>query len=286
MTQQIDAKAVKEQQMRDWGQAAAGWSKHYERFHQITAPVTQRMLALARIAQGHRVLDIACGSGQPALPAAELVGPTGHVLATDMAPEMLEVARERAKAQGLTNVEFRLVDGEELDVEPNSFDAVTCRWGIMFMPEPVRCLKQAHRALKPGGRIAVSVWGPPERNPFITVPMAILRKHANVPPPDPSAPGVFAFADRGRLNFTFTQAGFRDTQIEEIELTMSEFDSGHDYWRYTLEVVGPVRTLFEQLHPNLQDAAAEEIAAAASANGDANGPVSLKGNPLFASATK
>jgi SAM-dependent methyltransferase len=286
MTQQLDPQAVKDQQRKDWGEAAPGWSKHDDRLRRITAPVTERLLALARIAPGQRVLDIASGGGQPALSIAELVGPSGSVLATDMAPEMLEVAREKAQGQGLTNVEFRLVDGEELDVEPNSFDAVTCRWGIMFMPEPVRCLKQAHRALKPGGRIAVAVWGPPDRNAWVTIPMAILRRHANVPPPDPSAPGVFAFADRSRLNFTFTQAGFNDTLIEDIELPMSEFDSGHDYWRYTQEVVGPVRALFEKLPPALQETAALEIAAAAAGGGDPNGPVSLRGNPLFASATK
>src|SRR2546428_3711506 len=116
MTQQIDAQAIKDQQRKVWGQAAAGWRKHDERFRRATAPVTRRLLELAGVAAGHRVLDIACGTGEPAIPAAEMVGPSGHVLATDMAPEMLEVAREKARAQGLTNIEFRLVDGEELDV--------------------------------------------------------------------------------------------------------------------------------------------------------------------------
>src|SRR6266542_708326 len=107
-------------------------------------------------------------------------GPTGSVLATDMAPEMIEVAREKASAQGVGNVEFRLVDGEELGVDPASFDAVTCRWGMMFMPEPLKFLYQAHEALKPGGRFAAAVWGPPERNPFISLPMATVREHLDI----------------------------------------------------------------------------------------------------------
>ncbi len=185
MTQQIDSQAIKDQQKQHWGSAAAGWRKNHETLRQTTAPVTEKMLSLAAVAPGQRVLDIACGSGEPAIPAAKIVGTAGSVLATDISPEMIEVAREKAKEQGITNIEFRLVDGEELDVEPNSFDAVTCRWGIMFMPEPVRCLKQAHRALKPGGRICAAVWGPMERNPFFTVPMGVLRQHVNVPAPAP-----------------------------------------------------------------------------------------------------
>src|SRR5213593_1496522 len=177
----IDAQAMKEQQRKDWGDAAESWRKNYERLREVAAPVTKHMLELAMVAPGHRVLDIACGSGEPALSAAHFVGAAGFVLATDMAPEMLEVARDNAKAQGVMNVEFRLVDGEEIDVNPESFDAVTCRWGLMFMPEPVRCLAQAYHALKTDGRIAVAVWGPPDRNPFIALPMGIARKHYQGP---------------------------------------------------------------------------------------------------------
>ncbi len=285
MTQQIDAKAVKEQQLRDWGQAAAGWRKHYEQLRETSAPVTQRLLELVMIRPGNRVLDIACGSGEPALPAAKIVGPTGFVLATDMAPEMLEIARENAEAQGITNVEFRLVDGEELDVEPNSFDAVTCRWGIMFMPEPVRCLKQAHRALKPGGRIAVCVWGARERNPFFTVPMGVLAQHVKVPTPEPGAPGIFAFAEPSRLDFVFTQAGFRSTQIDSLEVAMAVFDAGRDYWEYTREMAAPIAALVQQIPADQREVVAEQIAAKAS-EGNSDGKVKLMGYTLFASATK
>ena len=157
MTQQLDASAVKQQQKKDWGEAAAGWQQYDEQIMRVSAPVTKMLLELVQVAPEKRVLDVACGTGEPALPAAAMVGPAGFVLATDMAPEMLEVAREKAKAQGVSNVEFRLVDGEEIDVEPDTFDAVTCRWGMMFMPEPLNFLHQAHRALKPGGRIAVEI---------------------------------------------------------------------------------------------------------------------------------
>src|SRR3970040_751585 len=206
MTQQLDPRAIKREQREQWNRAADGWRKHDERFRQVTAPVTRRLLQLAGISAGMRVLDIASGTGEPALPAAEVVGPGGRVVLTDQSEEMLAVAREKAEARGLTNVEFRIADGEELDVEEDEFDAVLCRWGIMFMPEPARCLRQARAALKPGGRIAMAVGGPPERNPFFVLPMAILMKYADVPRPGPGEPGVFAFAERGRLETVFTAA--------------------------------------------------------------------------------
>jgi len=286
MTQQLDPQAIKEQQREQWGRAASGWRKHDERFRRVTAPVTRRLLEMAAIAPGHRVLDIASGTGEPALPAAELVGPGGRVVLTDQAEEMLAVAREMADARGLTNVEFRLADGEELEAEPESFDAATCRWGIMFMPEPLRCLGRVHSALKPGGRVAFAAWGPPGRNPFISLPAMVLGKYLETPPPNPMLPGgVFSFAAPGKLESTFAEAGFRDVRIDGLELPMAEFDSGEEYWQFQREIAGPLATLFGQLPPAVQETAAREIALAA-AGGDPNGRVSLSGYTLVASAVK
>lgn len=286
MTQPLDPQAIKEQARRDWDLAAPGWQKNDAQLAETTAAVTQRLLSLAGLAAGHRVLDIACGTGEPALQAAEVVGPQGYVLGTDLSEKMLAVAREKAQARRLSSVEFRQVDGEEIDVDAASFDAVLCRWGLMFMPEPVRCLRQAHRALKPGGRIALSVWGPPERNPFIVVPAIILRKHLEGLLPDPAAPGgVFSFADRGRLAATLGEAGFRDVQIDDMELPMAVFDSGREYWQYTREIAAPLAALFEQLPPDLQRTVGEEVAAAAG-GGDPDAKVSLSGYPLLASGVK
>lgn len=283
MTQQPDPQTVKEQQRKDWSRAAEGWRKNDARLRETSAPVTKRLLELTGIARGQRVLDIASGTGEPALPAAEIVGPQGFVLGTDLSEEMLAVAREKAAARGLSNVEFRQVDGEELAVDPESFDAVLCRWGIMFMPDAGRCLRQAQGALKPGGRVALSVWGPPERNPFFTVPMGVLMRYVEIPPPRPGAPGVFAFADKDRLASTLGEAGFRDVQIEGFELPMAAFDSGQEYWQYTREMAAPVAALLAQLPADTQRTVGEEIARAAEG---ADGKVSLQGYPLLASARK
>jgi enediyne biosynthesis protein CalE5 len=284
---QTDATTIKAQQKKEWGEAAEGWRKNHARLKEMTAPVTQLMLELALVAPGHRVLDIACGSGIPAIPAAQAVGPAGFVLATDQAPEMVEVARENAKNEAVSNIDFRLVDGEQLNVEPNSFDAVTCRWGIMFMPEPVLCLRQAYEALKANGRIAVAVWGPPERNPFVALPMMVARKYYTGPPlPDPLAPGgVFSFADKNRLQFVFEQAGFRDIHIDEMEIPMSVFDSGQEYWEWCREFLGPLRRILDQMAEDTVRKIGDEIAQAAP-QGKPDGKVSLSGNPILASATK
>jgi len=285
VTQKIDPATIKQQQQEQWSRSAAGWRKHDERLRQTTAPVTRRLLELAAIVPGMRVLDIASGTGEPALPVAAVVGPQGFVLLTDFSQEMLDVARDKAQAQGVTNVDFRRVDGEEVDAEPQSFDAVLCRWGLMFMPEPLRCLRQAHRALRPGGRIALSVWGPPENNPFFTVPMAVLRRYTEVPAPQPGAPGPFAFADSSRLAAALQTAGFTDVAIDGMDVVMAEFDSGEEYWRYTRELSAPIATLFERLPADTQDKVSHEIAEAAVA-GRPDGRVVLTGRPLLGYGVK
>jgi len=284
---QTDSRTIKEQQKKDWGDSAESWRKNHERLKEVSAPVTKHMLEGAGLMPGLRVLDIACGSGIPAIPAAHMVGPAGFVLATDQAPEMLEVARENAKAEGVTNIEFRLVDGEELNVEPNSFDAATCRWGIMFMPEPILCLKQAYKALKPDRRISVAVWGPPQNNPFIALPMGIARKYYSGPPlPAPTAPGgVFSFADKSRLQFVFEQAGFRDIHIDEMDIPISVFDSGQEFWEYCKEFLAPLRRILDGMPAETVEKIGQEIAEAAP-QGNPDGKVSLNGNPILASATK
>jgi 2-polyprenyl-3-methyl-5-hydroxy-6-metoxy-1,4-benzoquinol methylase len=284
---QVDFSAIKEQQKEQWGRAAAGWKKHDERLSSLTAPVSQKLLELAGVAPGGRVLDIACGTGEPAIPAARAVGAAGYVLATDMAPEMIEVAREKAAAEGLSNIEFRLVDGEEIDVPPESFDAVTCRWGMMFMPEPLGFLHHARQALKPDGRIALSVWGPPERNPFIALPMGIVRKHYQGPPlPDPAGPGgIFSFADERKLQFVFEQATFQNIRVDPFEVPMAVFESGKEYLQYMKDIAGPLATLLNQLPAKTRTTVEDEIVKAAP-QGSTDGKVSLTGYTLLASARK
>ena len=276
---------IKDQMRKEWGGAAPAWKKHDDRLQAFGGVVRDRMLDLANLAQGKRVLDVACGTGEPAIPAAERVAPNGSVLATDLAAEMIDVARDLAKQRGVKNIEFRVVDGEELPVDDNSFDALTCRWGIMFMPRSDAFVKEAHRVLKPGGRVVAVVWAGPQQNRSIALPLAVLSRHMEVPTPPPGSPGVFSFADPKRLPDMLSAAGFKDVQMEEVPLVMSDFGSGHDYWAYISEMAGPVRTLLAKLPDNQRKQVAEEIASEA-AGGDASKPVRIPGLAMVGSGMK
>lgn len=283
--QQLDSLTVKQQQEQEWNRVAPGWKKYDERLREASRPVTSRLLELAGIRSGYRVLDVASGTGEPGLPAAEIAGPSGFVLLTDAAADMLQVAKEKTRARGLTNVGFQVADGETLEAGENEFDAALCRFGMMFMPEPVRCLRTVHRALKPGGRFAVAVWGPPQLNPFVTVTIATLRKYVDVPPPVPGAVGIFAFADRNRLASVFSEAGYRDIQLEEMQITAANGESGYDYFQYISEIAGPVASLLGTLSDEDRAKVREEIAAQAG-GGDPNANVQLAGAPIVAVGTK
>ncbi|MBZ5559522.1 MAG: class I SAM-dependent methyltransferase [Acidobacteriia bacterium] len=276
----MDNTTVKANQATTWRTVAPGWMRHEERMRKYTAPLTQRMMS--GIERGHKVLDIATGVGDPAISIAEKVGPSGSVLATDLVAEMLAFAREKAAERGVKNIEFHHVDGEELDPPASSFDAVTMRFGLMFMPDPEGCLKKARKALKPGGSIALATWAAPPRNPWAAVPMATLGRHVDVPKPPPGAPGLFAFADSGRLESTIKSAGFSDVRVEEVEVTMSDFDKGADFWTFMMDVAGPIAVLFStKVPPEKRAAVAAEIAREVEAAG--GGKAHLKGVALFAS---
>ena len=256
---------IKSLQHANWSAISAGWRKHDDLITNGTAPATERMLDVAGIGVGMRLLDLASGTGEPALTAARRVGPDGFVLATDLVEDMLAFAREKAARDSLGHVEFRCCDAETLEVEESSFDALTCRWGIMFMPDPTVALARARAALRPGGRAAVATWSAPEKNPFAALPLSVVQRHANVPAPPPDAPGIFAFADPERLKAVMEQAGFTEITVEEVHVPMMEVDSGAAYWQVMRDLAGPIVALIEQLPPETQTKVAEEIGEAAEA---------------------
>ncbi len=277
MSKPEDRQSPKDKEHAAWTEVAPGWRKHDARLRDSLAPVTERMLSVARIGPGQRVLDVACGTGEPAIPAAEQVGPRGHVLATDFAEEMLVVARDKAARRGLTQLEFRRVDGEQLNPGGDPFDAALIRFGIMFMPDPVACLRAVRGALRPGGRIAVATWAGPDLNPWLQVALSVLKSHLDVPAPPPGAPGLFAFADPERLRAALKESGFQDVVAEEVHLLPGgAFDSGHDYFTFLRELSAPLARLYGQLTPDLRPQVEEEIACQAERHRQ-GGQVCLKG---------
>jgi len=268
---------AKEKQHKSWTMVAPGWGKYDSLMRAWAAPVTERMIALAGIRTGSRVLDIACGAGEPALTVAETVGPGGSVLATDFVEEMVGFARSKAKGRKLSNVEFRCVDGEAIDAPAASFDAVTMRWGLMFMPDPVACMCRVHAALKPGGKAVVCTWTEAANNPFVTVPLGVLKQHMEVPAPPAGAPGIFALASPDRLREIFAEAGFHDIAIEQVKIPMADFATGVEYDEFIRELAGPVASLFVQLPADKQAIVKKEIAREAEARSAKPGRVYLHG---------
>jgi SAM-dependent methyltransferase len=197
---------------------AAEWQRQAVGRNNALAGVGHVMLELVGLAPGMRVLDLGTGTGEQAIDAAQLVGPTGHVLATDVDPAMLRGVDEAIRAAGVTNVETRQGDAQALDVAPGSFDAAIARQLLMLVPEPSRVVNVAHRALRPDGRFAASVFATAERNPFLATPLAIARRVGGLPEPDPRAPGMFALGGPGAAAELLRAAGFSDVSSRTLAM--------------------------------------------------------------------
>jgi ubiquinone/menaquinone biosynthesis C-methylase UbiE len=246
-----DAHRLKSEQKRDWDAAAAGWKKWWPVLECAAQPVSNRLVELAGIGAGARVLDVATGSGEPAATAARRVAPGGRVIAVDQSPGMLAIARERAAGLGISNLEFRESDGEALTIPERDFDAVLCRWGLMFMPDLASALSGMRERLVAGGQLAVAVWSTADKVPMISIGADIVRKLANLPPPQPGALEPLRLADTSILTSALEQSGFKDVTIERMPVTF-EFDSAEDFTRMREDVASAFRGLLGRQSPELR----------------------------------
>lgn len=208
----FDAAKYKTTTRAQWQAAAEAWDRWEPTIEDWLGAATETMLDYARISTGSRVLDVAAGAGGQTLTAARRVGPTGHVLATDIAPAILEYAEARARTAGYTNVETVEMDGEQLDVPPGSFDAVISRVGLIYFPDRQGALTSMLRALAPGGRIAAVTYSTPDRNGFFSVPISVIRERAELPPPAPGQPGPFSLGTQEVAEQALRDAGFVDVE--------------------------------------------------------------------------
>jgi SAM-dependent methyltransferase len=240
---------LKAEQLRRWDSNAAAWDGQHERLEREMAPVSQWLCREAGLRPGMRVLDLACGSGHPAIDVARLVAPGGSVIATDFAAEMVEVARRRVTAAGLDNVELKVMDLEDIDYPDESFDAVTCRFGVMFCPQPDKAAAEVFRVLKPGGRFTLSVWDEPEQSPAQTVMNEALRRFGRPQPAvDFSLPGVYQLSPPGKLAALLEAAGFSEVWVESMPLTL-EYESLDVLWQRRLAAPGALRGVLQELSP-------------------------------------
>ena len=233
----IDSKQYKEELSRGYDNAATGWYKWWKTIEMATQQVSKRLVELSEIKPGFNILDIATGMGEPALTAAKQVGKSGHVLAIDISPQMLSFAKERVISLGLKEiVEFKEGDAETIDLPSSTFDAALCRWGLMFFPNPKGGLSNIYESLVNGGHFAAAVWASPEKVPFISVPMNIVLKETNSPPPRTLGP--FSMSDQNNLKKLYEESGFNHVLMEKINV-VSDFDSPDDFAAFTIDHGGP-----------------------------------------------
>lgn len=230
-----------------WENAADAWHHWGPFLGEWLGSATERMLDLAVVRTGSRVLDVAAGAGEQTLHAARRVGSTGYVLATDISPAILERAAATARAAGLAQVATRELDGEMLDALPAaSFDVVISRVGLIYFPDQQKALAGMKHALKPGGRIGAVVYSTPQNNAFFSIPVSIIRRRANLPPPLPGQPGPFSLGADGVLAATLERAGLRDVIVEKMEAPV-RLPSAAECVRFERESFGALHQMMAAL---------------------------------------
>jgi ubiquinone/menaquinone biosynthesis C-methylase UbiE len=266
-----------------WAQIAAGWRERADVIRDFGMPVSARMIEQLRLQPGQRVLELAAGPGDTGFLAAELVRPGGLLISSDAIDEMLAIARERASAMGIDNVEFKLLELDWIDLETASVDAILCRWGLMFASDPAGALQEMRRVTRPGGRVALAVWDVAEENAWATIPSRALVELGYMEPPDPAAPGMFVLADADRLECLLEGAGFVDVVIERVAVTSAD-GSVEGYLADSAARSRQVREVREQLSVEQWDEVFRRVRALAEPYTAGDGSVRMKGRSLVASA--
>lgn len=280
----FDAAAYKNAQREQWNKDGAAWRRCNPMLDRWYGAATRQMLDLARLQAGQRVLDVAAGAGEPAVSAAQRVGPGGYVLATDISEGIVELALAVARERGLRQVEARAMDGEKLDLPDASFDAVLCRLGLMYMPHPVAALREWRRAMRAGGRVAVVVFSTPERNPWGAVPAAIIRRRAQLAPPVAGQPGPFALGGAGVLEGVMREAGFAAPEVVAVPAPHAAA-SAAEFVRVAREAFGGFNAMMAGLSPQERAAAWDEVEGTMRGF-EAPGGFAVPGECLVGAATK
>jgi ubiquinone/menaquinone biosynthesis C-methylase UbiE len=246
-----------------WSAVADGWREHADDADERGTAATEQLLDLAGLRPGDRVLELACGPGGAGLAAAARVGSSGEVVLTDVVPEMTAIAAERARARRLTNVRTAVLDLEEIDAPDESYDVVLCREGLMFATEPAQAVAEMRRVLRPGGRLALAVWGPRERNPWLGLVFDALTAQLGMPFPPPGVPGPFALGDANLLRALLSEPPMADVIVTECSVPLHAIDFDH-WWTRTRALAGPlsmvVASLPHDVHAQLLDRLRDAVA--------------------------
>jgi SAM-dependent methyltransferase len=280
-SQAADAVAFRAGQRQQWQKGAEGWRKWSDFIDAAIGHVSKRMVELAHVEPGSRVLDVAAGYGEPSLTAAAVAGSEGKVVATDISPEMLRYGSERAAAAGLENVVFVESEAASLDFPAESFDAALSRFGIIFEPEAEATAGRVRGFLVPGSRMVISSWGPPERVPFIGVPMGTAMRTLGVSPPPPGTPGPLSRPTPEALGGLLEGGGFSDIEVEETEVTF-EWESAAAFVAMVKDTVPPLVAMIDKNAPDDPDAAWKAILEAVEKQASDDGTVTFSNLVLLA----
>ena len=280
----VDPAEFRQGQRDQWDTAATGWRKWSELIDTAASGISDRMVELAGVEAGSRVIDVAAGYGEPTLSAAKVAGPDGSVVATDISAEMLAYGRERAEAAGLENIEFVEADASALDFPEDSFDAALSRFGIIFEPDGEGAAARVRGFLKPGAKMAIASWGPPDRTPFLGIPMRTAMQALDVPPPPPGTPGPLSRPTPEALGGLLEGGGFSEVQVEEAEVVMP-FESPEAFTTFIREIAPPITAMIEPHPEDVQKQAWDAITEAAREVAAGDGSVTFTNQVLTATGS-
>jgi ubiquinone/menaquinone biosynthesis C-methylase UbiE len=268
-----------------WERSADGWRRRNERFQAAAMPVSQWLVAAVEPQPGERVLELAAGVGETGFLAAELIAPGGGTLiSSDGAEAMLVHARERAQQLGVTNVEFKPLELEWIDLPAASVDKAICRWGYMFALDKDAALRETRRVLRPGGRLALAAWSAPEQNPFSAVPRATLVDAGLVDGFEMAGPTMFDLADEHRLRELLEDAGFAEVVVERLPLTMP-YDDVEDLIAATSDLSPAFADVVAPLNARQREDLVERLTVATAPFAASDGSLALPGLALVAAAS-
>lgn len=255
----FDPLKYKQTTKEQWQTAAAAWNRWGPVLSAWLGPATEQMLDMAGVGPGSRVLDVAAGAGEQTLITARRAGPTGSVLATDISDKILEYAAAAARDAGLSNVQTRVIDGENLDeLGAGSFDAVISRVGLIYFPDQQKALTGMRGVLRPAGKIGAIVYSTAENNKFFSTPVSIIRRRADLPPPLPGQPGPFSLGGPGVLEAAFQQAGFRNVQSCTVAAPL-RLTSAAECVRFERESFGALHQMLSAVDESERETAWQEI---------------------------
>jgi ubiquinone/menaquinone biosynthesis C-methylase UbiE len=276
----VDPKQYKETQRHNWDSVAHGWEKWWRVIEIGAEKVSRRLIELASIKVGSNVLDISTGIGEPAITAAREVGNTGQVLATDISSEMLSIAKQRAINAGLQHaIVFKQGDTGTMELPNSTFDAVLCRFGLMFLPDLDTALLNIYGSLVNGGRFAAAVWASPEKDSLFTSTMNTVMKETRTSPPPAGVPGPFSLSDENLLRNYFVNSGFKDVTIERIDVTF-DFGSSKEYASFVLETAGPLQEMLSNESSERRQKILEAVSESARKFADNTGTVKFSNDAI------